>query len=527
MISSLVENLGDKYPNIILNKSGCSKLENPENGALMNPIGEKAVIMCNDGYVLVGTRFAYCDGKNWTNKLGKCIESSHKKDQSCDFESEDQCGWQGETFGNSWHRTKDHTSDGYFVSLFTMTFDKIYHYESPIFPRMLSLSTSCFRFRYKIEGNEKGLLVVSVKPSSLSLDHMQSGKYGNFSKMAISRSQNGWHVETIAIDKMDTDFQIVFTYSSNGVSSVGVDNVKLMTGQSCMADHLITTSEAPSAAESTSGHDYTTESTYYPNIPDTFELTTSTVSTDFKDNNSSESESKIKASNQSTYASELIGLDTTSPRMSCFNRCGQIMHPGMDHVALQGTYIKGCGCSEHCVDDNNCCEDFIIECLTKNIPETKEPIPMETPPKKEPTPTNRFWQSKPSTSSKMNCSNRCGQIMRPGMDHVASDGTYIKGCGCSVHCIQDDNCCDDYFKECESKENTEIKEPMEPMETGSTEISTPMSTNPISAQMTYIRAKLMIPEAEGQVNNIDIDVIEVNAGSADLAGLGLQLLEDP
>ncbi|KAH8327761.1 hypothetical protein KR074_009572, partial [Drosophila pseudoananassae] len=292
-------------------KSGCSKLEKPENGAFMKPIGEKAVVMCNDGYVLDGTRFAYCDGKNWTNKLGKCLESSHKKDQSCDFESEDQCGWQADkTFGISWRRTRDHTSDGYFMSLSTTCFDVNCHYQSPIFPRMLSLNNSFFRFRYKIEGNDKGLLVVSVKPFSLSLKDMQSGKYGNFSKMAISRSQKDWHEETIAIDTMDTDFQIVFTFSPNGVNSVGVDNVKLMTGQT---DKKI--------AEKT------------------FELTNSTISTYLTDNDL-----------------------TTSPRTSCLNRCNQILLPSMDEVAYEGTYIKECGCSEDCVADDNCCDDFIDEC---------------------------------------------------------------------------------------------------------------------------------------------------------------------
>lgn len=150
----------------------------------------KSLIVCHDGYVLVGNRFAYCDGEKWNTQLGSCLLSNHTKDHSCDFESEDQCGWEAETtFRRPWKRVStvadfhslrtgpphDHTfrnqSGGHYMRMETMSgaFGS-YHFVSPIYPRALSLKTACcFRFHYFMYGEGVDSLVVSVKPVSMPM----------------------------------------------------------------------------------------------------------------------------------------------------------------------------------------------------------------------------------------------------------------------------------------------------------------------------------------------------------------------
>jgi len=171
---------------------GCDEPDTPENGHIeKNPL--KAEIICLEGYVLVGSRTAFCDGLKWSTQLGFCRRSNHTGDHSCDFESEDQCGWEAEThYRQPWRRVSavsefhsvntgphhDHTfgsrSGGHYMRMESQlgAFGS-YHLMSPIYPRELSLKTACcFRFHYFMYGRGVESLVVSVKPVSMTMIDM-------------------------------------------------------------------------------------------------------------------------------------------------------------------------------------------------------------------------------------------------------------------------------------------------------------------------------------------------------------------
>lgn len=214
--------------------------------------------------------------------------------------------------------------------------------------------------------------------------------------MEISGNEQNRKVETIAIEEMNTDFQIVFTLKLwtyyHNYNSVGVDNVKLMKGHDCIADLSTPVSEPDFSTEPTSD---TTAILY--DVTESQKNIDSTTKSKFQEDYSSESDSHdstglpkitielMKSSDSSTISPgttesiqssfKLFGTDdlitppkspdtSTSTRMNCSNRCGD--------VAPVGTYIVGCGCSAECVEDNNCCEDYIEEC-GNDITETNAP----------------------------------------------------------------------------------------------------------------------------------------------------------
>ncbi|KAH8241870.1 hypothetical protein KR026_008509 [Drosophila bipectinata] len=314
-------------------KAGCSQLENPENGELLSYDGLRAMIACKDGYVLVGNRMTYCDGNSWNTQLGECLTSNHTKDHSCDFESEDQCGWQAEVgFRQPWKRIStvhdyhslrtgphhDHTfrnaSGGHYMRMETQTgAHGSYHFISPVYPRALSLKTACcFRFHYFMYGSGVGSLVVSVKPVNISVTDMWSKFKAKYSKFDISGSQGReWIEHTISIDEMESDFVVIFT-ATDAVSrfaDIAIDDVKLMTGQECGVGDFTTTTEPPAPV--------------------------------------------------SAISEQPVVYDM----MNCTKRCGQVMLPGMDHIGPDGNYIKGCGCSEECLQFENCCPDYLELCV--------------------------------------------------------------------------------------------------------------------------------------------------------------------
>lgn len=61
----------------------------------------KKVLVCNDGYRALGGKVAFCNGVEW-DRLGTCIPVDS---MSCDFESQDLCGWQSEQWPSvEWKR---------------------------------------------------------------------------------------------------------------------------------------------------------------------------------------------------------------------------------------------------------------------------------------------------------------------------------------------------------------------------------------------------------------------------------------
>nr|XP_036669505.1 MAM and LDL-receptor class A domain-containing protein 2 isoform X2 [Drosophila suzukii] len=283
--------------------------------------------MCLDGFVLVGSRTAYCDGEKWSTQLGFCRRSNHTKDHSCDFETEDLCGWEAEeSVWLSWKRISvvadfhdvrtgpryDHTignSSGGHYMLMESRYQSngYYHLVSPIYPKSLCLKNACcFRFHYFMFGAGVDRLVVSVKPVSMRIENM----WNSTKKFEVTGSQGThWLEQTITIDKMQEDFQVVFMAKDARYQfgDIAIDDVKLMTGRECEVGGYTTTTESPPS--------------------------------------------------QITSSEEPFVYDM----MSCTGRCGS-KSPGSPLFSDEGI-IMGCGCHDYCLRDDNCCPNYFEECV--------------------------------------------------------------------------------------------------------------------------------------------------------------------
>ncbi|XP_016962232.1 MAM and LDL-receptor class A domain-containing protein 1-like [Drosophila biarmipes] len=303
-------------------KSGCVQYEQIDNGYVLNsPM--KAKVTCLDGYYVVGHRSAYCDAQKWSTQLGSCRMPNHSSDYSCDFETEDMCGWTTEKkVLGSWKRISvlddfqsiktgpqtDHTfrssGQGHYV-LMDDSFGS-FHFLSPVYPRKLSLKNACFRFHYFMLGRGVGSLVVSIKPVSMTLWDMWNKFRANSSKLRITGPRGAkWLEHTMPIDEVHQDFQVIFTASDEGsrFGDIAIDDVKLMTGEECQGI-VETTTELPSTPEA-----------------------------------------------------PLTDLGLFYEMANCTGSCGQ--------ATISGRYLNaGCGCHESCLRNSSCCLNYIRECVT-------------------------------------------------------------------------------------------------------------------------------------------------------------------
>uniref|UniRef100_A0A6P4FS55 MAM and LDL-receptor class A domain-containing protein 2-like n=1 Tax=Drosophila rhopaloa TaxID=1041015 RepID=A0A6P4FS55_DRORH len=310
-------------------RDGCVGIQQTENGVVISS-GLSSEVMCRDTFVLVGNRVAYCDGEVWNTQLGTCRRSNYTGDHSCDFESDDQCGWEAEaTFRRPWRRVSavndihslktgphhDHTfrshSGGHYMRMETQSGAYgNYHFMSPIYPRSLSLKTACcFRFHYFMYGAGVGSLVVSVKPVSMRMTEMWNRFRANFSKFEVEGQQGTqWIEHTIAIDEMQEDFQVIFTATDARAQfgDIAIDDVKLMTGSDCGANGFTTSTEPPAPP---------TASSEMPLVWD---------------------------------------------MMSCTGRCGST---NFGSTFNDGHAILSCGCDDSCLLIDNCCLNYLDECV--------------------------------------------------------------------------------------------------------------------------------------------------------------------
>ncbi|KAH8352672.1 hypothetical protein KR084_005599, partial [Drosophila pseudotakahashii] len=233
-------------------KTGCRDFEKAENGFISTFAGGlKAVIGCDEEFVLRGNPVTYCNGTEWIIPLGTCQNKSSPGDYSCDFEREDLCGWQASVaIPQPWKRIsaafdflkekcirQDHTfrSDvqGHFIRLQSQVHaSRTSHFISPIYPRDLTLGNS-LRFQFQLFMSQTGSknLIVSVKPFSMAVEDMLQSFRESAIKLIVSGDQGtNWQSHSIHIDEMETDFQVVFTVtepcSLNG--DIGIDDVEFI-----------------------------------------------------------------------------------------------------------------------------------------------------------------------------------------------------------------------------------------------------------------------------------------------------------
>ncbi|KAH8377225.1 hypothetical protein KR093_004321, partial [Drosophila rubida] len=343
-------------------RPGCIQPQHPENGEIELQRGLTAVVVCRENFVVAGNVMAHCNGNNWDRQLGVCRHRNHTQSHACDFETEDQCGWTSQLgLIQPWRRVAtvgsfkayrtgprhDHTLQnaygGHYMLMETNSFAYgAHHLISPIYPRELSLKTACcFRFHYFMYGAGVGSLVVSVKPAQMRVDEMWEYK-SIYQKFNVSGNLgNQWLEHTLRIDEMPQDFQVVFTATdaSSHLGDIAIDDVRLMTGKECGVESATTTTEEP--------------------VKDT----------------------------------EPIVFDFHS----CQNRCNQ--SSSVIDELQQLLLIKGCGCTEQCLSDSDCCPDYLIYCLLPYEESTTQATTTTTT-KATPTNTTTTTTAKPTPTTR-------------------------------------------------------------------------------------------------------------------------------
>uniref|UniRef100_A0A1A9WXT4 Sushi domain-containing protein n=1 Tax=Glossina brevipalpis TaxID=37001 RepID=A0A1A9WXT4_9MUSC len=346
-------------------KKGCKEvLKPPENGQIHVENDLKAILYCLDDYNLAGNRYTYCNGTHWDRPIGNCRAPKNVVQHSCDFETDDICGWVYEPRdGLEWKRViaanvfttfrtgprHDHTTltanGGHYMLMESLTRQNTpVILTSPIYEQSLSLKTSCcFQFYYFMYGAGVGSLFVILKPTSISLDEIIN-KRKNFIKFQKTGNQNNlWNEAHFSIEELTEDFQIVFVAKGGQghLSDIAIDDVHLMTGDNCRA--------LDRKADTVYSSEEYTSTTPYESIYDT---------------------------------------------QSCVGRCNDINNSTDPSMYLLNHLMGLCDCNIGC--DETCCPDFKIVCLNEIFMESTTMESDETKLAETIEPeTSVFWKSTP------------------------------------------------------------------------------------------------------------------------------------
>jgi MAM domain, meprin/A5/mu/Somatomedin B domain len=223
--------------------------------------GAAVTFFCNTGYVAAGNRNAYCNGTDWDRALGICRETPVGPQLTCDFETDDICGWTHDySHDFEWRRRNGHTSsrvrtgpmhdhtsmkplEGFYMlseSLAQKKNDKA-RLISPTFAAENSVDT-CFRLFYHMYRILVGRLAVYVKPVSKPMSEiLDKPKYKVFN--VTGNKGNVWKEAYFTIDQNDEEFQIVIEASigMSHLSDIAIDDVALMTGAHCTNEQFKST----------------------------------------------------------------------------------------------------------------------------------------------------------------------------------------------------------------------------------------------------------------------------------------------
>ncbi|EEB15223.1 conserved hypothetical protein [Pediculus humanus corporis] len=156
--------------------------------------GAVVKVICNPGYNLVGSPSVYCNGIRWNETFPVCKVFNKTPEKSCDFESEDICGWNQDPMHDfDWRRRKKNTDDtnndnddnGFYMYMPNIKMwnenitARLY---SPVYPSNYSNGTY-FKFSYMMKGSDTDTLKIYVKPENVELYNLipsfwMSGKQG-------------------------------------------------------------------------------------------------------------------------------------------------------------------------------------------------------------------------------------------------------------------------------------------------------------------------------------------------------------
>lgn len=308
-------------------------------------------LRCKSEYVLKGASVAYCDGVEWDRALGMCHRTEGVDNLSCDFESEDLCGWShDENDDFRWARRSgqpltlrqrtgpraDHTvgrlHEGHYMLLESYEHEEgdRAQFFSPIYSAEKSRD-SCFRFFYHMYGFQVGSLRVYVRPVSVDLDTLIGDpKYRFFHQQGNQR--NVWHEGRFTLEELTESFQLVVegVLRSSVFGDIAIDDVELLQGDMCLPE---------------------------------VDVATTTEEVELEDN--------------------------FAVILSCRDRCGE-----QERVNRTGS----CDCHNECSDTYSCCPDFGKVCLSSDTP----PTTLSTTPRSTRKSTAKPTAKTPVTQQKSN-----------------------------------------------------------------------------------------------------------------------------
>uniref|UniRef100_A0A336LS52 CSON015032 protein n=1 Tax=Culicoides sonorensis TaxID=179676 RepID=A0A336LS52_CULSO len=342
--ASCISGRWDVRPPICI-KSGCETIKTPENSIIYAQHSNAVITMfCHSGYQRVGSAQTYCDGESWDRPLGVCREITTEIQKSCDFETDDWCGWTQDAHHDfDWKRTNgvyfgkvlsigpnhDHTIqrplEGYYIYLDMKDEDvgTKARLVSPSYSANQS-ENACFRLFYHMYGLSPGKLRVYAKPLSTEiLDAVGNDAYKYFE---VSGNQgNMWKEGFFNLPIFEEEFQIIIEGTSTRQydSHIAIDDVELLNGADC-----------------------------------------------------------DPANGTKTDDDEKEDSDGIFETLSCENRCSEekttLLGNASDIITYaNGTRIKKCDCFYGCEELNTCCTNYKGICGSATTPEEEiatEPI---------------------------------------------------------------------------------------------------------------------------------------------------------
>ncbi|XP_066998462.2 neuropilin-1a isoform X3 [Anabrus simplex] len=231
-------------------KPNCPTLPKPRNGYwLFEYRRAVSTLICDPGYALIGSGTILCVDSQWNDTVPICETIDSGSQTSCDFETEDICGWTQDLNHNfGWSRQSlatpsghigtgpsfDHTlgqgSDGHYMYIESSSRleNDTARLLSPMYQPQLS-QNACFVFWYHMYGATTGTLKVNVKLLTDDINNMTTV----FSK--TGDQGNKWYGSAIHLAPMDQPFQIVIEgiRGRSYASDIAIDDVKLSSGDDC------------------------------------------------------------------------------------------------------------------------------------------------------------------------------------------------------------------------------------------------------------------------------------------------------
>ncbi|XP_041983697.1 MAM and LDL-receptor class A domain-containing protein 2-like [Aricia agestis] len=242
-----------------------------DNGMYIEHSAAWVVYFCLPGYSMLGSQVVYCDGSKWNATAPTCVDRNQPTQLSCDFESEDLCGWvQDELHNFDWERKSrktpssflftgpswDHTlgsgNDGHYMYIESSSKSEndTARLISPVFSGARA-KDGCFSFYYHMYGATCGGLRVYQKPDTMILDNLlMMSEEDKKNYILFERWGNLGDVWLHSVTNL-TDYNDSFQIIIEGIrgrsytSDIAIDDVAILQGENCTLPENPTTPAIP------------------------------------------------------------------------------------------------------------------------------------------------------------------------------------------------------------------------------------------------------------------------------------------